>query len=256
MNRKFIVSIFAVSALALGAIFGAVSYRNASAATATTTTSAPSDLRGPGMGHGGGEVTGTELAAALGVTVDQLNQANKDALTEALKQAVAKGLITQTQADDITSQGSTFALGGRWQSYLTENGIDFDALLAKALNITVDKLNAARQTAYYTRIDQAVTNGQMTQAQADLEKGEYALSHSTDFQSAMKSAYQSAIAQAVKNGVISQAQADAILANTNNWKGGFGGLGGFGGPGGHGGREGHGGPLDGTNLPAPSTTTP
>jgi hypothetical protein len=88
-------------------------------------------------------------------------------------------------------------------------------------------------------LDTAVTNGSITQAQADQAKGSYALENNAKFQASMKSAYEAAVNQAVADGVITQAQADLILKNSNALH--FGGMGGFGGPGGFGGRGGHGG---------------
>ena len=268
MNRKSIVSIFAVGALALGALFGALSYRTASAANPTTdsttaATTQPMQGAGPHGERGPGGDDSTELAKALGITVDQLTAAYTTANAEALKLAVEKGLITQAQADQITAEGRP--VGGREFDQLASSGIDYNTLLAKALNISVDKLTAARLTAFNARIDAAVTAGSMTQAQADLEKGEYALRTSADFQTAMTSAYKTAVQAAVTKGTISQAQADAILAaNPTGERGGFGfggaegGRGGPGGPGnhgGHGGRGGRGG-FDAQGAPAPSTTTP
>ncbi len=259
MSRTKIVSIFAVGALALGALFGALSYRSASAATPTTgtaTTAAPADLGGP-HGRDPGGVSDSDLAASLGITTDQLSAAYKTATADALKAGVDKGLITQAQADQITSGGSAFPLGDRWGAWLSSNGIDYDALLAKALNITVDKLTAARQTAFNTRIDAAVTAGTLTQAQADLEKGEYALRNNAEFKSALQTAYQDAVKAAVAKGVITQAQADAILAQ-NNGMGGFGfdGFGGHGGPGGRGGHGGRGFQPGNTTNAFPPTTIP
>lgn len=48
--------------------------------------------------------------------------------------------------------------------------IDYDALLADALGITVDELNAARQQADQAAIDQAVTEGLLTEEEAALMK--------------------------------------------------------------------------------------
>lgn len=48
--------------------------------------------------------------------------------------------------------------------------IDYDALLADALGITVDELNAARQQANLAAIDQAVAEGLLTEDEAELMK--------------------------------------------------------------------------------------
>jgi len=171
----------------------------------------------------------------------------QSATAEALKQAVAAGVITQAQADAITARGELLGPA----PWLSAAGIDFNSLLANALGISVDQLKAGFQKAYDTQIDNAVANGTLTQAQADLLKGRYALDNSTQFQSAMQSAFQAAVQQAVTDGVITQAQADAILksassAGAKGFEGfgfpggprGFGEFGGFGGPHGRGGRGG------------------
>jgi ribosomal protein S20 len=173
----------------------------------------------------------------LGITVEQLNTAFQTANQAALDQAVQKGLITQAQADELKSRGATFPFGGRWSGWLSQNGIDYQALLADALGITVDQLNAAYITAHNAAIDQAVADGRLTQEQADLMKGEYALKNNQNFQTAMKNAFEAAVKQAVTEGVITQAQADQILANQDGM-----GLRGFGGPG-FGGDFGFGGGL-------------
>ena len=239
MNRKTIVSIFAVGAVALSALFGAISYRTASAATPTTTAAADSTGATEMKGGRHGAVSSAELASALGITEETLTSAYQAATTEALKLAVEKGVITQAQADTISSRGTLQGFGGREASALKAAGIDYDALLAKALNISVEKLSAARLTAYNAAIDAAVAAGSLTQAQADLEKGEYALRSSADFQNTLQSAYENAVKAAVTSGVITQAQADAILAQRASAGFDFG-MDAFGGRGGHGGHGGHG----------------
>jgi hypothetical protein len=210
-----------------------------------------------GFGRGLGGASSKELANALGISVDELTAAYQEARDAALDQAVQAGLITQAQADEIRSRGGAFPLGGRWRGWLSENGIDVEALLADALGISVDELHAAQQQAAFARIDQAVTDGRITQEQADLMKGQYALSNSESFRSAMQSAFEAAVQQAVTDGVITQAQADAILAQSA--EGGFPGWHGFGGgrgPGGFGRHGGRGGAPSDPATPETPTTTP
>ena len=265
MNRKKLVSIVILGALATASAFGAIAYRTANAQTATP--AAPSTNGAAPLGRvprgGPGGYSNTDLATALGITTDQLNTAYQTATTAALKQAVEQGLITQAQADQITTNGQAFPFDGHWAGFLRQSGIDFEAQLAAALGISVDKLQAASLQAFNARIDAAVTAGTLTQAQADLEKGEYALSNSQSFQTSMQTAYQSAVNQAVTGGVITQAQADAILKVSPSFgMGGFRGMdgphgmGGFDGggrPGGGCGRPGAGGPGNGAPANPPST---
>lgn len=256
MKTKKTIIILVLGALAFSAAFGAIAYQSVLAATPTTTstntTGTTSQVRAGWMGgkgiHGG--YTNQQLADALGITVDALNTAYQNAYSAALKDAVSKGLITQAQADQLTSNGNAFPFGDRWDSWLTQNGIDFNTYLAEALGISVDTLKAAYQTAYNTNIDQMVTNGNLTQAQADLMKGEYALYNNSTFQSSMLSAFTSAVNAAVSSGVITQAQADQILSNSGSMF--MPGIGGWGGPGGPHGR-GNGGFMPDNNIPS---TTP
>jgi len=248
MNRIKIIGVFVVGVMALTITLGAVVYRSASASPSTnqaadtssngdTTSTTPS-----GKGHGGSHVrySDEDLAAALGITTDELTAARQKAYETALAQAVEQGLITQAQADELTTDGTAFPYGGRWDGWLVKNGFDFDALLAEALGISVEKLQAAYTQAYNASIDQAVTDGTLTQEQADLKKGQYALRADKTFLASMQTAYEAAVQQAVKDGVITQAQADLILENASStdW-GGFPGMGGPRGSGDSGGNAGN-----------------
>ena len=264
MKPKKLITILSLSALVIAAAFGAVAYRSAKASALTSNQSSLADNQPVnadifGKGRGGG-FTNEDLASALGITLDKLTAAQKTATESVLAQAVEKDLITQAQADRLKSKGDGLFLGHMGgllsSSDLTTAGIDYEAELAKALGITVEKLQAAYTQASAIHIDQAVADGTITQDQADLMKGRTALYADAKFQASMKSAYESAVAQAVQDGVITQAQADLILANSNGLNfanpHGIGGLPGFGGPRGDHGR---GGNL-GNDQPADSTTTP
>jgi hypothetical protein len=249
MSLKKILPVFAIGAVVIAAVFGAVSYRNVSAA-APAAQSAQAALpvttdfnRGPGPRDGASD---QELAIALGIDTTKLQAAYKTATAEALKQAVATGLITQAQADQMSANGD-----GRFRGLpmVNSSSIDYDALLAKALGISTDQLKSAYQKAFTARIDQAVTAGNLTQAQADLEKGRNALQNNAKFNASIQSAYEAAVKQAVTDGVITQAQADAILKSQANHPAmGFGGPG-MKGPGGPGGDFGGRGGRGNGNLP-------
>jgi polyhydroxyalkanoate synthesis regulator phasin len=257
MKTKKTIIILVLGALAVTAAFGAIAYQSVLAATPTATTTGTTSTTsqvGPGWEggkgmHGG--YTNQQLADALGITVDALNTAYQNAYSAALKDAVSKGLITQAQADQLTTNGTAFPYGDRWNNWLTQNGIDFNTYLADALGISVDTLKAAYKTAYNTNIDQMVTAGNLTQTQADLMKGKYALFNDSTFQSSMQSAFTSAVNAAVSSGVITQAQAEQILSNSSNMF--MPGMDGFGGPGGPHGHGGGGFVPDNNNIPS---TTP
>ncbi len=241
MQQKKAITFLVLGALAVAMTFGAIAYQSVFAATPTTspsvtmTSSSTGTSWATGKGFNGG-YTNQQLADALGITTDALSTAYQNAYSAALKDAVTQGLITQAQADELTTNGTAFPFGDRWDSWLAKNGIDFNTYLADALGISVDTLKAAYQTAFNANIDQMVTDGNITQAQADLMKGKYALYNDSTFQSSMHSAYTSAVNAAVASGVITQAQADQILSNSSDlFMSGRGGMGGHGGPHGHGG---------------------
>jgi len=266
MNRKVIVTTLVLATLTIASIGGVVLYKSANAAGSTLLSAKINDIAqgrgGPGRGVEGG-ASDEDLASALGITVTQLQAAYQKANDAALAQAVTEGLITKAQADQLKSDGQAFPFGGRWMGWLKQQGIDYDALLADALGITTEKLQTAYTQAFNTRLDQAVTDGKLTQDQADLMKGQRALSASESFKSAMQTAFEAAIKQAVVGGVITQAQADLILKAASQKGAGMGmgvpfmggdghGRGGFGGGPGYG--PDNGGQPFNPASPAPGTS--
>ncbi len=270
MANKRILSVLVVGAMAIAGAFGAILYQNVSAQapTPTATPSAQNNATSPaqpgttqaqpGAGKGNrGNFQGTnqdqQLADALGITLDKLQSAEKSASAEALKQAVAKGLLTQAQADQIAA-GPDGGMHFRGMKDAATSGIDYNALLANALGITSDQLKAAQQKVFDANLASAVSSGAMTQDQADLIKARQALESNSKFQSSLQSAYTAAVQQAVTDGVITQAQADAILKAQSTMGFGMGGRG-FGFDGGFGGRGGHGrgGPNGAGSQTSPST---
>jgi hypothetical protein len=257
-KKKTFIGLLVTGVVGAALLFGVFNSQTAFAQSVTPTQSAPNTQQAqpPQMGRGGhggpggergGMVADQDLATALGVTTEQLQAAYKTANAEALKEAVSKGLITQAQADQMTADG----FGPR--HFGDKDGIDYNALLAKALGITTEKLQAAMQQVENTNLDNAVKNGTMTQAQADMIKAQNALRNDTKFQSSMQSAYEAAIKQAVTDGVITQAQADAILQQQPKWGGGGPG---FDGGHGRGGRDGFkSGPNSSGGQTAPQPTT-
>jgi len=159
------------------------------------------------LGFKGG-VTQEELANTLGISVGQLQTAEQTATQDALAQAVSQGLITQSQADRLSNGRFGSGMG-----MFEANGIDYNALLAKALGISAEELQTAQQSAFKTAVDNAVKDGKVTQDQADLILGRQVLANDSSFQSSMQSAFKAAVQKAVSDGVITQAQADQILKN-------------------------------------------
>lgn len=220
-------------------------------AAASTAVAAPVAHRG---GIGGG-ADSQYLADALGITVAELQTAQETANKAAIQQAVDDGLITQAQADWMLQNNGGFR-GFRGLPWGASSTIDPEALLADALNITVEQLQTAKDTAFKAELAQAVTDGQITQEQADLMQARHDLQtylQEQDLDGQVQSLYSNALKQAVTAGVLTQAQADALQNSGFGLGGrhGFGGLDGFDGPHGRGGMRGFGIPDNGTGTQQP-----
>jgi hypothetical protein len=194
------------------------------------------------------------LADALGITVEDLAAAKVTAMNAAIEQAVTEGLLTQEQADALQNGTgrSRFDLG-RWNA---EGTIDSNALLADALGISVEELDAARDAAFSARLAAQVEAGNLTQEQADqiqANKDVQAYIDRDALNATIQSFFESAINEAVVDGVITADQAQVMLDNLATM-----GTRGFGGPSfgggrghGHGGHGGHDGPRGGGNFFGP-----
>ncbi len=228
---RWLLGAVAVMVFVLGT--AAVYPQTAEAATPTDVTAGRRGGQGPlGDGLRGGEQS-EFLAEALGISVEELQAAQTAAHAAALDAAVEAGLITEEQATQLQERGKgRLPMMGR----MGDSPIDHKALLAEALGISVEDLDAAQTEAHAAALAQAVADGDITQEQADHMAARHALQ--PYLQEAMQGARDEAIAQAVADGVITQEQADAFLSQD--------GFGGFGkGMRGHGGR-GHGG-FEGSN---------
>ena len=125
-----------------------------------------------------------QLVAELGLDLEEVQANIQAGVTEAINQAVTDGTITQEQADMMLARMEL--------RVLVHDVIDMDSIIANALGITVDELAAARaegqhvpdlatelgldlatvqadiQEGRTAAINQAVTDGTLTQEQADL----------------------------------------------------------------------------------------
>ena len=158
-----LVSVFVAAALFL------------SIGTYRVVNAAALDQRWGGRGLASGPES-EELAEALGISVDDLTAAYQKASEAAIQQALDEGLITAAQAE-LMRTGERFGMGMRFGgSMLGANTIDFHVLLADALGITEDELEAAQQSVHETRLAEAVANGSITQEQADqMLSGEFGM---------------------------------------------------------------------------------
>jgi hypothetical protein len=164
------------------------------------------------------------LAEALGITTDELDAAYLEAATAALDQAVAEDLLTQTQADTLRERlgaaSGGFHLGGRGFNFFGSATIDSEALLADALGITTEELDAAYDEAEATALAEAVEAGQLTQEQAELVTARRALQ---EYWATQQQSYEEIVQAALDAGAITQEQADLLLEHAQSLGGrGFG----------------------------------
>jgi hypothetical protein len=138
------------------------------------------------------------LADALGITVEELDVARQAASQAAIDQVLEEGLITQEQVDQMRAREEQMQIRRDLQTYLDRN-----TLLAKALGMTVEELQAAlaEDKSLSTLMD---------------EKG---LDAATVRQN-LQAAYEAAIVQAVQDGVITQEQADEMQSGPGMVSGG------------------------------------
>lgn len=222
--------------------------------SASSSSSASADA----ITQGGPEDSDEDLAAALGITVEELEAAQAKAFTSAVDAALEAEYLTASQAETLQSGNGGFRSLYRYLSETERAEFDQQTYLAEALGISETELQAAYATVEQARIDQLVADGVLTQEDADLQAAYQALRGSTTFEANMKQAMTDAINAEVKAGTLTQAQADLLTANLDEMPMGFGmgmpgmrGMDGFGGmecmPGmrgmeGFGGRGAHRGP--------------
>jgi hypothetical protein len=104
--------------------------------------------------------------------------------------------------------------------FLRSNDIDGQKLLADALGITVDDLKAASTKAEAAALAQAVTDGRLTQEQADVIAAQRAFQ---EYLRSQQKSYADEVQAALDAGAITQAQADLLLKNEQSFGGrGFG----------------------------------
>jgi len=189
------------------------------------------------------------LAAALDIDVETLEAARVTAREAAIEQALDEGLITEEQAQMLLDSPFGFDFHHEQGFHGFGDSIDQEALLADALNISVEQLQAARQEANEAALAEMVAAGYLTEAQVGLMNAQRALKDAIDrqallaevlgisqteleealtsrdamatliedsgmtiaqFNEAMQAAYLAALEQAVEDGVITAEQYQAL----------------------------------------------
>ncbi len=242
---RFLIAGLIVMLLAVGATAAYTQVQTASAAAGDS----PITHRGWDGPVGSGNQD-TLLAEALGISVEELQSAQLAVQDTALAEAVEAGLLTQERADMVAERaGGFFGHKGFGLRGGLDTDIDYQALLADELGITVDELQAAQQAAQAAGLEQAVADGSITAEQAELIQAKQALMDYIDkeaitaaalgisvdelqeskadgvritdlietlgldadeVKTQMEAAHQAAVDQAVEDGVITQEQADQI----------------------------------------------
>ena len=235
MKKKTILSITLAVLLISGALLANNWVGRVSADSGTTTDALTLTKGGPG---GSDE----DLAAALGISVEDLTAAVEKAFTSAVDAALEAEYITASQAETLKEGNTNFRSLYRYLGETERAEFDQDVYLAEALGITEEELADAVAAVKQARIDQLVADGVLTQEQADLQAAIQALRGSSTFEANMKQAMTDAINAEVTAGTLTQIQADLLIANLDEMPMGFGmGMRGMRGAGSMGGHRGPGG---------------
>lgn len=156
------------------------------------------------------------LADALGITVEELQAAQTTVRNNLIDQAVANGDITQEQADQLKAGERVRVPGLRMKGAPGDAAaVDHDALLADALGITVDELDAAKSAARDAALADALANGEITQEQVDQMAAQKAFRdylHEQYADERPTATLEELIQEAVAAGAITQTQADLLLS--------------------------------------------
>ncbi len=150
-------------------------------------------LATPALAHGpfgfGGANRGEKLAESLGISIEELQAAQDQAFDSSVAEAVESGRLTAEQADLMIAQRNL------------KRSIDQEAIMAEALGVGADELEAAREAGTLRELYDSLEIDQAT------------------IHERMQAAQEAAIATAVQEGVITAEQAEA-LQNTDGKLGG------------------------------------
>ena len=207
MKRKTVIAVVVLGVLVAGGLF--LAFRSSPVTAASNDTAQINSLVGLRDKH----VAPEDLAEALGISLDELEEAKSSAMESLIDQAVELGFITQDQADELKMKEVLSRTGLHRYLSLDETAqLDFDAFFFEALGISEEEYQAAIETVQQAKLEAAVAEGTLTQEEADAITGWQALKEDNKFNNSIKEAYTTAIEEALEDGSITQAQADALLA--------------------------------------------
>ena len=206
MKRKIIVSVVILGLMVAGGLFLTLDNNLVQAASSTSIVEIAT------FGSGRSHIDSEDLADALSMSIDELEDAKAVAVANTIDQALELDLITQEETDELQSEERSSRRGlyklldsDDWDQ------LDYDTFLLDALGITEDAYKAALDTIEQTQSAEAVADGTITQEEADAIAGQRALMSSAEFTESIKAAYEAAITEALEDGNITQEQADALL---------------------------------------------
>lgn len=197
-----------------------------------------------------------EILEELDLEPSDLREAMQEAFEDAVKEALDDGAINDEQAEFLLEKSAEGRAVGEpgglrgWGKPGPDSQIDFEALLADQLNISVEQLQDARQKAQESAVNQALEDGLITEEQAALIEArrelrgyfdpqaviEQILGVSTDelkeahadgkrvpeileelglepsdLRDAVQEAFNNAVQEALSDGVIDENQAESLL---------------------------------------------
>ncbi len=181
------------------------------APSGTTTPAAPGAATAPSAPKTLMDLFWQALAQKLGISVAQLQQAVTDSWKQALTQGVQQGLITQSQADQLSQRlqnaGPGAGLGnlgrGRGQGHANNARTVYNSVISAATDAAAKALGMST-----TDLQSALRGGQTLLAVAQSKNVD-----ATTLRTAIANAAKSALDTAAKNSQITQAQADALKNN-------------------------------------------
>ena len=198
-TKTLLLSTLVVLLIAVGAVVVFAQDGGAAPADETPAPLPPGHWRGHHGGYGDGQA---ELAEALGITVEELEEAQREAQITRITQAVEDGYLSTDQGNLMVAM------------VMLKDSLDRHALLAAALDMDVEELDAAIE-------DGTLREKLAESTPADLQKG-------------MQEAFEAALQQAIDDKLITEEQADLVrehLGNGFGYHGRFGGHGRFSYPG-------------------------
>lgn len=215
MQKKKIISI-TLAVLLVGGVLLAYNWvGQVSAYSGTTPNMDAFSKDGPGE-------LGEDLAAALGISLEELNSAQEEAFLSAIDAALKAEYITASQAETLKTGTGSFRALYRYLNETERAEFEQDVYLAEALGISESELEAAYDAIKQAKINQLVADGVITQDQADLQVAFLALRESSTFAENAKQAMTNAINAEVEAGTLTQAQADLLIEKLDLMPFGFG----------------------------------